>query len=173
MKFALHDAIKILERTPHLLQIFLSDLPDEWIRTNEGPETWSAFDIVGHLVHGEKTDWIPRMKVILHEDVKRFMPFDRFAQFRESEGKTLEDLLSEFADLRKQNLDILKSYTLTESDLNMTGIHPEFGDVTLKQLLATWVTHDLTHINQISRVLAKQYKEEVGPWVRYIGVLNR
>jgi hypothetical protein len=173
MKFDLREAIDILERTPLVLRILLSELPDHLIRSNEGGDTWSAYDVIGHLIHGEKTDWIARMRIILHESDKRFVPFDRFAQFRESEGKNLEDLLSEFAAIRKQNVDILKSYRLSESQLSMKGIHPQFGDVTLKELLVTWAVHDLTHINQISRVIAKQFKDEVGPWIQYLGVLNR
>lgn len=174
MKYALPDAIAILERTPSVLDGWLRDLPDAWTSPNEGPDTWSAFDVMGHLIHGEKTDWIPRARIILSEAAdKRFEPFDRFAQFENSVGKTLSQLLDEFASLRSDNLKTLKSWNLQETDLDKTGIHPAFGTVTLRQHLATWVTHDFTHISQIARVMAKQYKEEVGPWVKYIGVLNQ
>lgn len=174
MKYTLSDAIAILERTPAVLDRLLRDLPGAWTSPNEGPDTWSAFDVIGHLIHGEKTDWIPRARLILSDAMdKRFEPFDRFAQFENSKGKTLSQLLGEFASLRAENLNTLKSWNLQEFDLEKTGIHPAFGAVTLRQLLATWVTHDFTHIGQIARVMAKQYKEEVGPWVQYIGILNQ
>lgn len=174
MKYALPDAIAILERTPSVLDGWLRDLPDAWTSPNEGPDTWSVFDVMGHLIHGEKTDWIPRARLILSDAAdKRFEPFDRFAQFENSVGKTLSQLLDEFASLRSDNLKTLKSWNLQETDLDKTGIHPAFGTVTLRQHLATWVTHDFTHISQIARVMAKQYKEEVGHWVKYIGVLNQ
>lgn len=174
MKYTLPAAIAILERTPAVLDRWLRDLPDVWTSPNEGPDTWNAFDVMGHLIHGEKTDWIPRARLILSEAAdKRFVPFDRFAQFENSIGKTLPQLLDEFAGLRMENLDTLKSWNLRESDLDKTGIHPTFGAVTLRQHLATWVTHDFTHIGQIARVMAKQYKEEIGPWVKFIGILNQ
>ncbi|MDJ0645375.1 MAG: DinB family protein [Flavobacteriaceae bacterium] len=173
MEFELGKAIKILERTPTVLQTFLSDLPVEWTHSNEGKDTWSAFDIVGHLIHGEITDWIPRLKIILeYQDQKSFESFDRFAQFRNSEGKSLQDLLDEFSVLRIQNLTELKLLNLTDREMNLSGMHPELGSVTLKQLLATWVAHDLGHIAQISRVMAKQFQSEVGPWQKYISILN-
>jgi hypothetical protein len=127
---------------------------------------------MGHLIHGEKTDWVPRMMIILDGKDKKFTPFDRFAQFEESKGKTLAGLLAEFTNLRSKNLSKLKKLNLTDEELNKTGIHPEFGEVTLRQLLATWVVHDLGHINQISRVMAKQYEEEIGPWFKYFSVFN-
>jgi len=171
--FNLKKAVEILRRTPAVLMSLLSDLSDEWIYKNEGGESWNPFDIVGHLIHGEKMDWIPRAKIILeYGEYKPFEPFDRFAQFKESEGKTLNDLLEEFAKLRKDNVDMLNKLNLNENDFNKTGIHPEFGKVTLKQLLSTWVVHDLSHVRQISRVMAKQYRNEIGPWKKYLPVIN-
>lgn len=174
MKYAISDAIAVLERTPAVLDCLLRGLPDVWTSPNEGPDTWSVFDVIGHLIHGEKTDWIPRARLILSDAPdKQFEPFDRFAQFQNSAGKTLPQLLDEFASLRSENLNALTSWNLQESDLEKTGIHPAFGAVTLRQLLATWVAHDCTHIAQIARVMAKQYKEEVGPWVAFLGILNQ
>lgn len=173
MKFDLDRSIEILERTPVLIEGLLSGLSEVWINNNEGPGTWSPYDIVGHLIHGEKTDWIPRMKIILSESTnKEFTPFDRFAQFRDSEGKTLIQLLATFKSLRNQNLHHLRSLDLSETDFTKTGIHPEFGETTLSQLLSTWVVHDLNHIGQIVRVMAKQYKAEVGPWQEYLKILH-
>ena len=173
MKFSLPSSISVLERTPLILEQMLKDLPDEWIINNEGKDTWSPYDVVEHLIHGEKTDWIPRMEIILSDKGdKRFVPFDRFAMMSESKKKFLTELQEEFKSLRKKSLEILISKKLTEKDLNKIGIHPEFGEVTLRQLLATWVAHDLGHIAQISRVMAKQYKEETGPWIKYLRVLN-
>jgi hypothetical protein len=174
MKYSIDKALEILERTPKVLKSYLEKLSDEWIFCNEGDETWSAFDIVGHLIHGEKTDWTPRLKIVLSDsEQKTFEPYNRFAQFEESKGKTLSQMLSEFSELRTDNLNYLKSISITEDDFNKNGIHPQLGEVSLKNLLATWVTHDLGHIAQISRVMAKQYKEEVGPWIDYISILNR
>ena len=173
MEFDLNKSIEILERTPHVLETLLSGLSDEWINNNEGPETWSPYDVVGHLIHGEKTDWVPRMEIILSDKVdKSFEPFDRFVQFTESKGKTLRQLLDEFKFIRKQNLDWLRSRNLTSTVWELEGKHPAFGKVTLQQLLATWVVHDLNHISQICRVMAKQYKAEVGPWTEYLGILK-
>lgn len=173
MKFELAKSIEILERTPVVLETMLKGLSGEWIMQNEGPDTWSPFDIIGHLIHGEKTDWIPRMEIILSDKAnKQFEPFDRFAQFQSSKGKSIGQLLDEFASLRSANIKKLKSKNLSESDLLKTGIHPAFGEVTLGQLLSTWVVHDLNHIAQVSRVMAKQYKDEVGPWIEYLRVLQ-
>lgn len=173
MKFNVEQAIQILERTPSVVETLLKGLDDDWVMNNEGGETWSAYDIVGHYIEGEKADWIPRMKIILGDADKHFKPFDRFAQFTESKGKTLDQLLGEFDVLRKENLAILKGISFTDEMFDRTGIHPKFGDVTLRQLLSTWVVHDLTHIHQLSRVLAKQYQQEVGPWYEFLGVLNK
>ncbi|MEK7258050.1 MAG: DinB family protein [Bacteroidota bacterium] len=173
MNFQLTHSIEILERTPAVLTAWLEGLSGEWIFQNEGGDTWSPFDVVGHLIHGEKTDWIPRLKIILeHGDAKPFEPYDRFAQFEESKGKTLSQLLQEFTRLRNLNLEILKNTPLSEADLDRKGRHPALGEVTLRQLLATWTVHDLTHIYQISRVLARQYEGEVGVWKAYLGVLK-
>jgi DinB superfamily len=174
MQCQLESAIPILERTPMALSGLLRGLPFDWTSPNEGPDTWSAFDIIGHLIHGEKTDWIPRAAIILSEQPGRcFEPFDRLAQFQNSLGKTIHQLLDEFEQLRSKNLQTLRSWNLSEADLDKTGIHPEFGEVTLRQHLATWVTHDLAHLAQTARVMAKQYKQEVGPWAAYLSVLNR
>jgi len=174
MEFNLNKSIEILERTPEVLKTLLGGLSNEWILNNEGDETWSPFDVVGHLIHGEKTDWIGRMEVILSDKTdKTFKPFDRFAQFEESKGKSVSQLLEEFSILRKQNLVILKSKNINTKDLNKTGMHPALGVVTLENLLSTWVAHDLGHLAQISRVMAKQYKDEVGPWREFLPVLDR
>lgn len=172
--YQLSDSIGILSRTPLVLESLLHDLPATWATNNEGKDTFSPFDVVGHLLHGEKTDWVPRMEIILSDKPdKTFEPYDRFAQFRESEGKTLNQLLAEFTTLRADNLEILKSKNLQEKDLLKTGNHPSFGPVTLQQLLSTWTVHDLSHIAQITRVMCKQYKEEVGPWINYLPILTR
>ena len=173
MNFTIEKSIEILERTPDVLEAMLENVSAEWTENNEGGETWSVFDVLGHLVHGEKTDWIPRMDVILsNPQDKKFAQFDRFAQFEESKGKTLQELLEEFKRLRKKNVDVLRSKNLTIENLESKGVHPAFGEVTLAQLLATWTVHDLDHIAQISRVMAKQYKEAVGPWTQYLKILN-
>ncbi len=171
--FDLAEAIQILERTPRVLKVFLSDLPESWILSNEGGESWSPFDIVGHLVHGEKTDWITRAQITLTDNQdKSFPPFDRFAQFNDSKGKTLPILLDEFEALRSKNIEILQEMNITEADYLKIGIHPNFGEVNLKQLLSTWVVHDLGHIRQIARVMAKQYAGEIGPWRQFLPVVN-
>ena len=174
MEFDLEAGIAVLERTPHGLRALLSGLPPTWTGATEGPETWSPFDIVGHLIHGERTDWIQRARIILAQgQERRFAPFDRFAQFRESEGKTLAELLDEFAELRAENLVTLAGWRLTDAQLALRGEHPELGPVTLRQLLATWVAHDLGHVAQTARVMAKQYREAVGPWRAYLPVMDR
>ena len=174
MEFSVEKSLEILTRTPKVLRDLLDGLSDDWTMDNEGPDTWSAFDIMGHLIHGEKTDWTPRLQIILSElENKAFEPFDRFAQFENSKGKSLSDLLNEFEVLRKLNIDLLKSKQITSLDLVKTGIHPAFGAVTLAQLLSTWTVHDLNHLAQISRVMSKQYLHAVGPWKEYLGILNR
>lgn len=173
MKFNFNKALEILERTPEVLETMLNGISKEWNINNEGEGTWSAYDIVGHLIHGEKTDWIPRMDIILSSNSnKDFEPFDRFAQLKESSGKNLSQLLGEFKVLRKKNIEYLLARNLNEANLIQEGIHPSFGSVTLSELLSTWVVHDLNHIAQISRVLAKQYITEVGPWKEYLRILN-
>ncbi|MEP1778783.1 MAG: DinB family protein [Reichenbachiella sp.] len=174
MTFDLNKSLEILKKTPSTLQTMIGGLSEDWTSTNEGEDTWSVYDVLGHLIHGEKTDWIPRLEIILSTSGdRRFKVFDRFAQFGDSKGKSLDDLLKEFGELRDNNLEILKSKQLNEEQLDRKGIHPEFGEVTARQLLSTWVVHDLNHFSQISRVMAYQYKTEVGPWVKYLGILNQ
>lgn len=152
----------------------LSGLPRQWLDADEGADTWSPYVILGHLVHGERTDWIARARIILEQgDDRRFQPFDRFAQLRDSRGKSLDDLLAEFEGLRARNLATMAEWNLRGERFDLTGEHPEFGTVTLRQLLATWVAHDLGHIAQIARVMAKQYRDEVGPWRKYLPVMDR
>ena len=173
MDFDLNNAIAVLERTPATLRSLLIGLSPEWTDATEGPDTWSPYVVVGHLIHGERTDWIPRAEIILAQGAdRRFTPYDRFAQFRESEGKSLAELLDEFARLRAQNLETMRGWGLTDTALALEGIHPAFGAVTLRQLLATWVAHDLGHVVQVSRVMAKQYREAIGPWAEYLSVMN-
>ena len=171
--FVMTEAVAVLERTPATLDALLRGLPDGWIAANEGGGTWSPFDVLGHLIHGERTDWMLRARIILeHGDTRPFDTFDRFAQFHESSGKTLESLLDEFAELRRANLRDLASLALTDADLARRGRHPALGIVMLRQLLATWVAHDLDHIMQIARVLARQYSDEVGPWRAYLRIIS-
>jgi len=166
--------MEILERTPAVLDKLLRGLPDHWSRANEGAGTWSAYDVVGHLIHGEHTDWMERLHKCLSEDAeaKKFRPFDRTAMFTESMGRSLEDLLDEFALLRLKNLEALRRTGLRAADMDRTGVHPVFGTVTVRQLLSTWVAHDMDHLQQIARVMAKQYKEEVGPWKEYLRIMK-
>ncbi len=174
MSFDLSDGIAVLERTPAAFRALLAGLPESWIRTDEGPATFTPFDNVGHLIHGERADWIPRARIILAQGSdRRFAPFDRFAQVRESEGKSLGELLDEFARLRAENLATLRGWHLTDRELALEGEHPAFGRVTLRQLLATWVAHDLGHVAQTARVMAKRYRDDVGPWRAYLPVLDR
>jgi len=173
MDFELKHAMEILGRTPATLNSMLRDIPEEWLRQNEGPETWSPYDIVGHLIHGEETDWIPRAKIILeHGEARAFEPFDRVAMFEKSKGKSIGELLDTFAALRKESLHTLNEMRLTPALLENRGRHPELGVVTLKQLLAAWVVHDLGHVRQIVRVMAKQYRDAVGPWRAYLSILD-
>jgi len=173
MEHTLPHTISLLSRTPAALDALLRDLPEAWTLRDEGENSWSAFDVVGHLIHGERTDWIPRARIILQfGETKAFEPFDRWAQERESQGKSLGQLLDEFARLRSENLGELHALNLRQEDLERRGRHPALGPVTLSQLLATWATHDLTHIHQISRIMAHQYRKAVGPWSAYLGVLQ-
>ena len=166
MDFDLDQGIAVLERTPGTLRSMLLTLPEAWTRATEGPETWSPYDIVGHLLHGERADWVPRARIILQQgNDRRFDPYDRFAQFRESKGKSLAELMEEFAGLRADNLATLSQWRITSAQLELQGEHPDFGAVTLSQLLATWVAHDLGHIAQIARVMAKSTAKPSGPGV--------
>jgi hypothetical protein len=174
MNFDLQHGIAVLERTPGTLDALLSGLPDAWTTPNEGPDTWSAFDVVGHLIDGELTDWMTRVRVIVDQGPERkFEPFDRLRHLTRNRGRALPDLLAEFRQLREANLAELRRLSLADRELQLTGEHPAFGAVSLRQLLATWVAHDLGHIAQISRVMAKQYREAVGPWQAYLPVLHR
>jgi hypothetical protein len=174
MEFDLDAGIAVLERTPRTFETMLPGLGAGWIDGTEGPDTWSPYVIVGHLIHGERTDWIPRAKIILAQGAdRRFTPYDRFAQFRESQGKPLAELLEEFARLRAESLSALASWHLSPAQLALEGEHPEFGAVSLRQLLSTWVAHDLGHIAQTARVMAKQYRDAVGPWRAYLPVMDR
>ena len=173
MKFDLSKTIEILDRTPTVLKSLLSNLNNDWVIQNEGPETFSPYDVVGHLIHGERTDWVVRAKIILTAGLEKpFTAYDRFAQFKESKGKTIQQLLDEFELVRKENIGWLQSIQLTENDLDRKGMHPELGEVSLRNLLSTWMVHDLTHLAQITRVMAKQYKEEMGPWVEYFRLMK-
>ena len=173
MEHNLQNTIALLTRTPATLNALLRDLPEAWTLRNEGENTWSAFDVVGHLIHGERTDWMVRTKIILRDgEQQTFERFDRWAQARESQGKSLEQLLDEFAGLRSENLDELRALNLRPEDLERRGRHPVLGVVTLSELLATWAAHDLTHLHQISRVMAHQYRQAVGPWTVFLGVLQ-
>ena len=173
MEFKLEQAIEVLERTPATLNSLLRDLSEQWLVQNEGPDTWSPYDVIGHLIHGEETDWIPRAKMILeHGETRAFEPFDRVAMFEGSKGKSIVELLDTFAQLRAANLRELQSMNLTSELLDKRGRHPELGVVTLRQLLSTWVIHDLGHIRQVVRVMSKQYGEAVGPWKAYLSILE-
>lgn len=173
MKYSLERSYEILDKTPAVLQALLGGLPDDWVLPNEGPETFSPYDVVGHLIHGEKADWTVRTKMILKfGNTQTFEKYDRFAQYEESKGKSLQQLLDEFAAIRKENIVWFKALNLTKQDLDSKGMHPVLGEVTLRNLLSTWVIHDLTHIAQVTRVMAKQYKDEMGPWQEFFRILN-
>jgi hypothetical protein len=173
MEFNLDKSLEIIRQTPYTLKRMLDGLSDEWTRQGGGPDDWSPYDVLGHLIHGENTDWIARADIILAQgENKNFVPFDRLAQFEESKGKTLDDLLTEFAYARNANIEKVVRWQLTDKQLDLTGIHPTFGEVTLRQLLATWVVHDLNHIRQIVRFMARKYDEAVGPWKEYLTILK-
>jgi hypothetical protein len=173
MDFNLALSTEVLRRTPETLRKLLGGLSQPWVVGTEGPETFSPFDVVGHLIDGEETDWMPRARIILaREPNARFEPYDRFRHRTRNVGRTLSSLLDEFARLRSANLDTLVSWKLSDAQLGLTGIHPTFGAVTLRQLLAAWVVHDLGHVAQVGRVMAKQYKDAVGPWVPFMPVLT-
>jgi len=173
MQYQLDQAKEILRRTPATLNALLSDLPNDWVLSNEGPDTWSPYDVIGHLIEGEETDWIPRARIILEQGEERpFDKFDRFAMFEKSSGKSLLELLAEFEKLRGESLRQLDELKLTPELLQKQGMHPVLGVVTLSQLLSAWVVHDLGHIRQIVRVMAKQYREAIGPWTEYLTIVN-
>jgi hypothetical protein len=173
MSHQLENTISPLTRTPAVLNALLRELPEPWTHRNEGEKTWTTFDVVAHLIHAERTDWIPRAKIILEfGDTQPFAPFDRLGHLRESQGKSLPQLLDEFARVRAENLAELRNLKLQPKDLDRRGRHPALGAVTLSELLATWAVHDLTHLHQISRILAHQYRTEVGPFAAYLGVLQ-
>lgn len=173
MDFQISKTIEIISQTPATLKSLLGNLSDEWNFAPDGEDSWSPFDIIGHYIHGEETDWITRAKIILSQGENlTFEPFDRFAQLDKSEGQTMSELLETFANLRQKNIEILKSWNLTDEQLKLKGIHPELGEVTLEQLLATWAVHDLTHVRQLVSVLAKQYTGNVGAWKQYLSILQ-
>lgn len=173
MKFQVAEAVEILEQTPQVLKSLLGNLSDNWTASSENRDDWNPFDIVGHYIHAEETDWIPRAEIILKQAENRtFEPFDRFAQFEASKGKPLNDLLETFAQRRRESLETLQSWNLSDEQLKLKGTHPELGEVTLEELLSTWVVHDLTHIRQIVQVLAKKYAENVGAWREYLSILK-
>src|SRR6202142_2663105 len=172
-EFSLIETIALLTRTPATLNALLRGLPNIWVLRNEGQDSWSAFDIVGHLIVGERTDWMPRVRIILENgEARPFDPFDRFAQVKETQGKSLEQLLDDFTRLRRENLAALQALNLQREDLARRGTHPALGVVTLSELLATWAVHDLTHVHQLSRVMANHYRDAVGPWSAYLGGLQ-
>lgn len=174
MDFNLSKSIEILQRTPDTLFALLQGISSEWTSANEGGDTWSVYDVVGHLIHGERTDWMARVEIILSDKKdKTFISFDRFAQFGESKDKTLPALLAEFKSVRGKNIEQLHSLHITKNDYTKKGVHPVFGEVTLAQLLSTWTVHDLNHIAQITRVMAKQYKTATGPWIEYLRILQQ
>lgn len=173
MTFEIHKSLEILNRTPEVLTTLLKGLSEDWTKNNEGVDSWSPYDIVGHLIHGEKTDWLVRAKIMLSSKTNRtFEPFDRFAQLHQGQEKSIKELTDEFKTLRAGNLRELKSLEIDDEKLTRTGIHPELGEANLKELLSAWVVHDLGHISQITRVMAKQYQTEVGPWKAYLGILK-
>ena len=173
MRFDIDHSIEILSRTPSAMRAMLDGVSDGWTRENEGPDTFSAFDVIGHLIDGEETDWIPRARIVMSQGENRtFERYDRFRHKSRNKDRSLASLLDEFEKLRRDNIELVKSWKLTNDDLRLTAMHPALGTVTFAQLLSAWVVHDLGHIAQVSRVMAKQYKEEVGPWVQYLPVLT-
>ncbi len=173
MEYNVEQAVEILRNTPTVLRAMLHDVSDVWAYSNYGPDTWSPFDIVGHLIHGERTDWLPRAKIILeHGEAKPFEPFDRYAQLETSKGKTIGDLLDEFESIRAENIDTLLSMRLTDEQFARRGTHPALGSATLRELLTMWTVHDLNHIAQMAKAMAFQYRDQVGPWLAYTSILR-
>ena len=174
MNFDLNKSIELLNRTPDMYSALFTNSEHRWDKIDEGAGTWNGYNIIGHLIHGEKTDWIPRAEIIMGNDgIKTFEPYDRFAQEKLYSTQTTEELLSEFRILRSKNIEKIKSWNLSKNDLDKKGIHPDLGIVTLRQLISTWTIHDLAHLNQISRVIVKHYSEDVGPWKKYTRLLNQ
>jgi uncharacterized damage-inducible protein DinB len=173
MNFCMKEAIEILERTPQTLEVLLAGLSESWLNGNEGEGTWNVSEVIGHLIEGEKHDWIPRLEIILqHGKDKTFPPFDRQAHLNQENRLTIEEKLAQFKSLRVENVNKLKQHFNADINLELTGAHPVFGEVKLRELLSTWVVHDLTHISQITRVMANRYRTDVGPWIEYLGILN-
>lgn len=173
MKFDLERSIEVLAATPTSVRALLGELSEDWIASRGDHENWQPFDIIGHYIYAEEAGWIPRAKVILAQaDDRTFPPFDRVAQFERSKGRSLAELLDEFERVRSENIQTLRSWELVDEELELKGVHPEFGEVTLRELIATWVVHDLTHIRQIVTVMAKRYDVAVGPWRAYLSILN-
>ncbi|NWJ42589.1 MAG: DinB family protein [Geothrix sp.] len=171
-KPSLDEIVAVLDRTPTSLATLLEGLSETWVTATEGDNTWSPYDVIGHLIYGERVNWIPRARHILSGETQPFEPFDRTAQFTQSRGKPLSELLTTFAELRRDNVAVLLGMNLTNADLDRVGLHPELGDVTLAQLLATWVVHDLDHLGQIARTMAKVCASSVGPWANYLSILK-
>lgn len=171
-EFSLDDAVAILERTPAALRAMLEGLSETWVRATEGEGTWSPYDVIGHLIHGERTDWMPRARHILAGETRPFDSFDRMGQVRESRGQSLAELLATFSQLRRENVAALLTMNLTKDDLGREGQHPELGKVTLGELIATWVVHDLDHVTQVARTMAKVYTQATGPWSAYLSILR-
>jgi len=174
MEFDLHQATEVLQRTPAVLRAMLGGISRSWAHNNYGPETFSPFDVVGHLIHGDRTDWIPRARIILeHGEARPFEPFDRYAMYEQNRGKSMDELLDTFEQTRSAALTELAELNISDAQLALRGTHPELGTVTLGQLLATWVTHDLNHVHQIAKCLGYQYRNEVGPWRAHVTFTER
>lgn len=173
MKFDLERSIEVLAATPAAVRTLLGDLSEDWTASTGDRDNWEPFDIIGHYIYAEEADWIPRARVILAQaDDRTFPPFDRYGQFERPDDESLSDRLEEFARIRNENIEILRSWELVDEELELKGIHPQFGEVSLRELIATWVVHDLTHLRQISTVMAKRYEKAVGPWKEYLSILN-
>jgi len=174
MNFNIKEGLEILERTPQTLEYFLAGLSEEWMKSNEGEGTWNASEVIDHLIECEKVNWVPRLETILQEgENKPFPPFDRYSHLNKKTSESVEQKLLEFKKVRTHNIDKLKDQIKPELHFELTGLHPEFGSVKLRELLAAWVVHDLTHISQIVRVMANRYREDVGPWKKYLSILKK
>ncbi|MGI8383980.1 DinB family protein [Robertmurraya sp. P23] len=174
MKFTLEEAIEVLEKTPYTLETLLVGLSEGWVECHEGEGTWNAAEVIDHLIDGEKMNWIPRLQMILEDgESKPFPPFDRFAHLEQKSEQSLKEKFTEYKRLREQNIKKLIELVDPEEHLELTGIHPAFGVVKVRELISTWVVHDLTHMAQIVRVMAKRYQTDVGPWKEYLGILRK